>query len=207
MGTIKSNLEVRVEVLEKKNKELEKKLSVLQGKAAIKLSKKLGIGDTFEILGLMWTILDITDKGYVCLSDRLEESMQFDSDCNNWQASDLRKYLNTKFYDELASAVGADNIIPFERDLWSLDGQTEYGTCEDKVSLISLDEYRKYRSLIPNVGYWWWMLTPDSTKCNGDSQYVRVVCSSGVIRHWNYNNCSGVRPFCIFSSDLFESEE
>lgn len=202
------NLEQRVEALEKRNEELEKQLKVLHGKSAIKLGKKLGVGDTFEMAGLNWKILDITAKGYVCLADRLEASMQFDSSCNNWQASDLRNYLNTKFYNKLASAVGADNVIPFERNLLSLDGQTEYGTCEDKVSLISLDEYRKYRALIPNTGeYTWWTLTPDSTKCNNDSRFIRVVCSSGDFYYGSYYGSYGVRPFCIFSSSIFESEE
>lgn len=193
--------------LEQRVAELEELVKQMQGKAEIKISKKLGIGDTFELIGLTWKILDITDKGYVCLADRMEESMQFDSNCNNWQASELRNYLNTKFYGNLASVVGADNIIPFERDLWSLDGQKEYGTCEDKVSLINLDEYRKYRALIPNADYWWWTLTPDSAECNGDSQFVRVVCSSGGIIVGDYIDCFGVRPFCIFSSSIFESEE
>lgn len=193
--------------LEQRVAELEELVKQMQGKAEIKISKKLGIGDTFELIGLTWKILDITDKGYVCLADRMEESMQFDSNCNNWQASELRNYLNTKFYGNLASVVGADNIIPFERDLWSLDGQKEYGTCEDKVSLISLDEYRKYRALIPNADYWWWTLTPDSTECNGDSRFVRVVCSSGDFYLRDFSYGFGVRPFCIFSSSIFESEE
>lgn len=194
--------------LEQRVTELEKLVSELKGKAALKLGKKLVVGDTFELAGLKWKILDITEKGYVCLANRLGEPMQFDNGCNNWQASDLRNYLNTKFYDKMESAVGADNIVPFERDLWSLDGQTEYGRCEDKVSLISLDEYRKYRALIPNTGeYTWWTLTPDSTQCNGDSQWVRVVCSSGDIYIRNCIRSYGVRPFCIFSSSIFESEE
>lgn len=193
--------------LEQKVNELEKIVKQLQGKAAIKISKKLCIGDTFELVGLKWTILDITEKGYMCLAEKLEERMQFDANCNNWQASDLRSYLNIEFYKKLADAIGAENIIPFERDLLSLDGQTEYGSCEDNVSLLSVDEYRKYRLLIPNTDdYWWWMITPWSTACNGYETLVTVVSSSG-----NFNYCSdygcGVRPICIFSSSIFESEE
>lgn len=167
----------------------------------------LQVGDTFELARLTWKILEITDKGYACLADELEERMKFDNSCNNWEKSKLRKYLNTEFYKQLADAVGEENILPFERDLLSMDGQTEYGICEDKVSLLTVDEYRKHRALIPNANYWWWTITPDSTKCNDDTIYVRVVSLPGSINRDFYYYCSGVRPFCIFSSAIFESEE
>ena len=168
----------------------------------------LKIGDTFELAGLDWKIIDITENGYMCLADKLEDDMKFDSSCNNWQASDLRNWLNVDFFKKLSEVVGKENIIPLERDLISLDGQTEYGTCEDKVSLLTLDEYRKYRKLIPNTGdYWWWTITPDSTKCNGDSQWVRVVLPSGNFHDGCCDIRFGVRPVCIFSSSIFESGE
>ena len=106
---------------------------------------------------------------------------------------------------ELEVAVGAENIIPFERDLISLCGLKEYGTCEDKVSLISVDEYRKYRELLPKTGEWWWTLTPDSTAGNGDDVWVDIVSPSGCIYFNVCGNDRGVRPVCIFSPSIFES--
>ena len=164
------------------------------------------IGKTFELAGITWKILDITEQGVVCLAD-MQEDMRFDSNCNDWKVSKLRNYLNTEFYQKLVAAIGEEDIIEFERNLLSMDGQTEYGTCMDKVSLINVDEYRKYRSLIPNTGDWWWTITPDSTKCNNDSTWVRVVSPSGDFSDRNCSNGNGVRPFCIFSSSIFESEE
>lgn len=194
--------------LEERIEALEKVVQELKGNKGVSIGKELGVGDTFELAGLTWKILDITDKGYACLAEKLEDRMTFDSDCNNWESSNLRNYLNTDFYKKLVTEIGADNIITFERDLLSLDGQTEYGTCEDKVSLLNVDEYRKYRSLIPNTDdYLWWTITPDSTKCNDDSRYVTVVSSSGIISSRGFNRNFGVRPFCIFSSSIFESEE
>lgn len=194
--------------LEERVKELEKEVAQLKGKATIKISKKLGIGDTFELVGLRWKILDITDKGYMCLAEKLNEEMQFDSDCNNWQASNLRIFLNTEFIDKLAFEIGVENVIEFDRDLLSMDGQIEYGTCEDKVSLLTVDEYRKYRALIPNTGdYWWWLVTPDSTACNDDTSWVRVVSPFGLVNDIICYRICGVHPLCIFSSAIFESEE
>lgn len=169
-------------------------------------NKKLNIGDVFELMGLKWTILDITEKGYMCLADRLEDSMQFGSS-NDWKESDIRKYLNGQFAEKLTAEVDTENIIPFERDLLSLDGQTEYGSCIDMVSLLNVDEYRKYRKHIPNAGYWWWLLTADSTKCNDDEIWIRVVSPRGSFSFVNYDGNCGVRPVCIFSSSIFESEE
>ena len=172
------------------------------------IKKNLGIGDTFELLGLTWKILDITNKGYMCLASRFEDDMQFDSSSNDWKISDLREYLNNEFYEELAEVIGSGNIIPFNRDLLTLDGLTEYGTCEDKISLLTVDEYRKYRALIPNTDdYWWWLITADSCKSNNNNTWVRVVSPRGFIsRNGCYDNC-GVRPVCIFSSSIFESGE
>ena len=193
------NLEQRVAELEKKVKELSKKDTV-------KISKKLGVGDTFELAGLKWTILDITEKGYMCLAERLEDNMQFGSN-NDWKESGIREYLNGEFLEKLSSEVDADNIIEFKRDLLSMDGQTEYGLCTDKVSLLNVDEYRKYRKHIPNADYWWWLITPDSTACNGDKTWVRVVSPSGRIYYYDYcGSRNGVRPFCILKSNIFVSK-
>lgn len=165
----------------------------------------LGIGDTFELVDTTWKILDITSAGYICLADSIEER-QFDSDSSNWENSNLRDYLNEEFLEKIAAEIGLENIVPFERDLLSLDGQTEYGKCEDKVSLLTVDEYRKYRSLIPNTkDYWWWLVSPWSTPCNDYYMSVVVVSSAGNINFCICNSNGGVRPVCIFSSSIFES--
>ena len=165
----------------------------------------LGIGDTFELVDTTWKILDITSAGYICLADSIEER-QFDSDSSNWENSNLRDYLNEEFLEKIAAEIGLENIVPFERNLLSLDGQTEYGKCEDKVSLLTVDEYRKYRSLIPNTkDYWWWLVSPWSTPCNDYKRTVAVVSSAGYFNGRNCNCNYGVRPVCIFSSSIFES--
>ena len=134
--------------------------------------------------------------------------MEFDSESNNWVNSDLRDYLVTEFLDKLKEEIGEDNILQRERDLLSLDGQTEYGKAYEKVSLLTVDEYRKYRSLIPNTeDDWWWLITPWSTPCNDYKTCVATVSPSGDIDCYDCRNDCGVRPFCIFSSSIFESEE
>lgn len=201
-----ANLTMRM--LQDQINELKEEVASLKSNSKIcGISKKSEIGDTFSLAGINWTILDITDKGYICLAEKLEDNMKFDASCNNWESSDLRNYLNTKFFKKIADEIGEENIISFERDLLSLDGQTEYGKFEDKVSLLNVDEYRKYRKLIPNANYWWWLITPWSTPCNDYKEIVSVVSPSGGIRNGNCYSSIGVRPVCIFSSEIFESEE
>ena len=170
--------------------------------------QKPEIGKTIEVAGIKWLVLDKLEKGYLVISDEFYgKSREFDTDCNNWDSSDLRQELNTELRRKIEEAVGEGGLLKFTRDLLSMDGQTEYGSCEDYVSLISVDEYRKYRKLLPNTGEWWWTLTADSTKCNDDTSYIRVVSPSGDINDCNYGGSDGVRPVCIFSSSIFESYE
>lgn len=170
--------------------------------------QKPEIGKTIEVAGIKWLVLDKLEKGYLVISDEFYgKSREFDTDCNNWDSSDLRQELNTELRRKIEEAVGEGGLLKFTRDLLSMDGQTEYGSCEDYVSLISVDEYRKYRKLLPNTGEWWWTLTPDSTKCNDDTSYIRVVSPSGFVRDNNCGSSDGVRPVCIFFSSIFESYE
>lgn len=169
--------------------------------------EKPEIGKTVEIAGMEWMILDKAEKGYFAALNGFDgEKRTFDSDSNNWISSKLREELNTKFLKKIADELGEDAVIGFDRDLISLDGQTEYGHCEDKISLLNVDEYRKYRKLLPNMPKWWWLITPWSTPVNDYNSTLTVVSPSGFICGSDYYYSCGVRPVCIFSSLIFESE-
>jgi len=198
-----------MKMLQEQINELRNEVAILKGTSkSVKIPSGLKIGDTFELAGLNWKILNISDSGYMCVADKLDEEMKFDKESNDWLKSQLREYLNTDFIDRIADEIGEDNLIEFNRDLISLDGQTEYDYCADKVSLLTVDEYRKYRSLIPNTDdCWWWLISPWSTPCNGYERQVTVVAPSGGIFNGRCNFDYGVRPVCIFSSAIFESEE
>lgn len=167
--------------------------------------EKPGIGKTVEIAGMEWMILDKTEKGYFSVLNGFDgKERAFDSYSNNWISSKLREELNTKFLKKIEDELGEDAVIGFDRDLLSLDGQTEYGHCEDKISLLTVDEYRKYRKLLPNMPKWWWLITPWSTPVNDYNSTLAVVSPSGFIDGYYCNDGGGVRPVCIFSSSIFE---
>ena len=166
------------------------------------MSKNI-IGTIREVAGIEWRVLDKTEDGYKVIAEESIDTRVFDSDSNDWKKSSLREEVNTKLRKKLEDA--GVKLVEFERDLISLDGQTEYGTCRDFVSLLTPHEYQKYRKHLPNKDYWWWMIAPWSTPCNGYKYYITVVAPSGC---FYLNLCDygrGVRPVCIFDSSIFES--
>lgn len=168
--------------------------------------KKKHIGKAIELAGMEWLILDKTEKGYFAILNGFDgKERTFDSDSNNWISSKLRNELNTRFLKKITDEFGEDAVIEFDRDLLSLDGQTEYEHCKDKISLLTVDEYRKYRKFIPNMDKWWWLITPWSTPANNCSTTITVVSPLGGVGGFCCCFEGGVRPACIFSSSIFES--
>lgn len=164
------------------------------------------IGKAIELAGMEWLILDNTEKGYFAILNGFDgKERTFDLASNNWISSKLRNELNTRFLKKITDEFGEDAVIEFDRDLLSLDGQTEYGHCKDKISILTMDEYRKYRKFLPNMGKWWWLLTPWSTPANDYSTTLAVVSPSGCVYINLCSDGSGVRPVCIFSSSIFQS--
>ena len=194
--------------MKKSLKYFEDELSRLNKEFADYKKKHIGtpeIGKVIELAGMEWMILDKTEKGYFAILNGFDEKERtFDSDSNNWIESKLRHELNITFRKKITEDLGEDAVVEFDRDLLSLDGQTEYGHCKDKISLLSVDEYRKYRKLLPNTSKWWWLLTPWSTPANCYSTTSTVVSPSGLICRRNCSFDYGVRPVCIFSSSIFE---
>lgn len=194
----------------KKNlKYFENELSRLNKEFADYKKKHIGtpeIGKVIELAGMEWMILNKTEDGYFAILNGFDgKGRTFDSASNNWISSKLRNELNTRFLKKITDELGEDAVIEFDRDLLSLDGQTEYGHCKDKISILTVDEYRKYRKYLPNMDKWWWLLTPWSTPVNDFSTTSAVVSPSGGIGDDYCFGVFGVRPVCIFSSSIFES--
>ena len=159
----------------------------------------------FIAAGIKWTVIDKTEDGFFCIADEVEKNMEFGLHNNNWKNSLIREWC-IHLEKKIEREFGVE--LPFfERNLLSLDGEDDYGTCKDKVSLLTLDEYRKYKKVIPKIKKWWWLITPDSTSSGWSDKWNSVVSPSGSINHYNYDSSNGVRPVCIFPSSIFESDE
>lgn len=158
--------------------------------------KMIEQGQHFKYGDKEFVKLDALNDGYLCLAADVWFRARFDEDDkNNWATSSLRKELAAR----IVEFIPEENLIPFDRDLTTDDGMTEYGTCTDIVSLLTCDEYRKYRKFIPNCGKWHWTITADSLEY---SCSVRGVSSDGGLdNNIAYYGVYGVRPLCVLKSD------
>lgn len=163
-------------------------------------------GDIFISNGVEYIVLEQFKNGTtgVITKELLKDNIKFDSDINNWKTSNIRRKLNEEYLKELV--FGEDNIVEHTIDLLSLDGLNDYGTSKDKISLLTIDQYRKYRKILgENKDKWWWLLTPDSTPTGYGSGNVQYVNSSGDVSCGWCCGVGGVRPFFVLKSDIFVS--
>ena len=129
---------------------------------------------------------------------------------NNFSESDVLKKLLDEMLPKIEAAIGTENVLEFETDLFSLDGSREYGVMKSKVALPTFDFYRNNREIFNkySVDGWWWLTTPDSTPEYNSSALVVCVSPSGrICCNISSYYCSGVRPFYIFNSSISVSCE
>ena len=192
-----TNVKVRTEDTENGTRVIIEPMEEQIELSEIKLGEKFKVGEyVFKAI-----------KGGYILDGFLEDAKdyKFGND-NDYTNSDIRKMLNSTFYDKLAKIVGEENILKHDVDLTSMDGLKEYGTCRDNVSLLTEKMYKDNREYLKNMGAWWWLATPYSTKSNDYSSDVCCVRVGGTL---GYGYCGGertVRPFIIFASTIFVSK-
>ena len=103
---------------------------------------------------------------------------------------------------------GPNAFLTTELDLTTDDGLKDYGTCTVTIFLLTVDQYRRNRDVIPNADDWWWLSTAFSTKSNGYESLARLVGTDGALS-W-VGAClgdGGLRPACYLDSDLLISVE
>lgn len=190
-----NNVDVKVNEM---NGAIQIVIDVPQNKTDILL---LNPGDVFEKNGVEYIVCEQFADGRTAVVRKkcLDDSMKFGND-NNWKNSDLRKYLNGKYYNEIKNVFGVENIMDHEVDLTSLDGYDDYGVSTDKISVMNIDRYRKYHRFIGNTGCWYWFSTPTSTPSGVGSSIVQFVGSNGNVDWGGCGYSRSVRPFFIIKS-------
>lgn len=173
-------------------------------------------GGIFKALGKEFVKLDADEHGCLVLAKDIWTKMPFrdgdDPECpNDLRRSDVMKYLSDRFTEFVQRGTPLDTFIPFKIDLQDTTGQTEYGTVEYRIGLLTLRQYGKYWRLIPKVDTPWWLATPYGTpNCSPSTNYsfyVWLVKSDGSSGYWNYYFTCGVRPALYFPSTLWVSTE
>ena len=186
-----------------------------------KIYKSVTLGDVknggiFKALGKEFVKLDADEHGCLVLAKDIWTRMPFrdgdDPECpNDLRRSDVMKYLGNCLAEFTEKGTPLDTFIPFEIDLQDTTGQTEYGTIECRIGLLTLRQYGKYWRLIPKVDAPWWLATPYGTPnrspLTGSSIVVWRVGSGGSSDGWFYYSAFGVRPALYFPSTLWVSTE
>lgn len=159
-------------------------------------------GDIIKIAHKDYIVLGREDGGVAVITKDMVEYMKFSSTSGNYLESDVRSYCNETFYQTLAEEIGAENILMHTVDITADDGTGE-ALCDDYVSLITTERYRRYRKVLPALGKWWWTSTRVNADNTGYARGVCYVCSSGVL---SWNGCDydsgGVRPFLVLNPAL-----
>ena len=171
--------------------------------------KNAARGTAFDYAGQSWILLENDDGRALCLSKDIIETRAFDEgNCNNFAVASSKEYLNGAYLDNLLEDVNGPNaFLTTELDLTTDDGLKDYGTCTVTIFLLTVDQYRRNRDVIPNADDWWWLSTAFSTKSNGYESLARGVSSGGTLGRNNaYYGLSGLRPACNLSSDLLISD-
>lgn len=178
-------------------------------KAKLKTLKR---GQTFYGAGIQWLVLGHTNSSQGLpivthiVSTGIVERRAFDEkNRNDLGVSTLLAYLNGEFLERLEDAFGEGAVAEQFIDLTSNDGLKDYGNVKAKVGLLTEEEYRQHRDILPPLGDegWWWLATPYSTERAGYPSLVRNVYSDGALYGSRaYYGDIGVRPALYLKSDI-----
>lgn len=169
----------------------------------VKLST-LKAGDSFRAGGDGYIVLEQFRYGMAAVirKEELKDSMEFGPN-NNWKEGDIRKRLNGEYLDKLKDTFGDGNITEHAVDLTSLDGLKDYGKSIDKVSILDIDRYRRYREVLKaSPDCFWFLATPDSTPSGLGSYDILHVAPDGDV---GVDICSArmhARPYFVLNSSV-----
>lgn len=174
------------------------------GDNKVKLSE-LNPGDEFYIGSSVYVVVDHIDGTTKVISKEIAHKMVFDYNClNDYRMSAIRELLNTYDYNYIAYDIDKHNIVPTKCDMRTLDGSGSYGTSKENITILSLDEYRKYYGILNDIPNFTsevqWLSTPVSMK-NQFKSFVCTIDKDGLIDRMPSDSQSiGVRQFFTLKS-------
>ena len=212
-------MEDRIKVINRVGRDISVRVNNADGVIAVTVEypenrirlSHLNPGDVFKADGLKYIVLEHFSNGTTAAirKDVLQESRVFDFDDNNWKTSSIRRFLNNEYLEDLMEVFGEGNIMNHVTNLLSLDGLKDYGKCTDKVSLLSVGQYWKYREVIGDVLYdsdkeddSWWLITPDSTSSGFGGNDMLYVGSMGDIGCSPSGFRRGIRPYLVLRDSV-----
>ncbi|MFR7741784.1 MAG: hypothetical protein ACLU08_17385, partial [Flavonifractor plautii] len=149
-------------------------------------------GERFTLDGVEFVKLeDDLDAAFVVTADTLPECCQFEDDDaeredhNNYAGSLLSKTVERWLRDKHPAIFSA--VVERPIDLTTMDGMTDYGKPLAVVRALTIDEYRKHRSILPLTSKPYWLATGWTTNSspysNGDDAYN--IYTDGTVYRYN----------------------
>ena len=200
---VKNNLPNDVEV--KVTQTSDGSVSIIISETKSRILSDAKPGEVVKIGDREYIVLEQKDDKTAIITKDFVTKMEFGNSCD-YKKSEIRKYVTETFYTELCNVVGKENIYSHKVNLMCDDGSNKNDYIEDFVSILTTEEYRRYRELIPAYGYWWWAASAVTVL---DKNYSRDVCyidSDGTVDWDDCDGACGVRPFCILNSSIPRSD-
>ena len=139
-------------------------------------------GERFTLDGVEFVKLeDDLDAAFAVAADTLPECCQFEDDDaeredhNNYAGSLLSKTVERWLRDKHPAIFSA--VVERPIDLTTMDGMTDYGKPLAVVRALTIDEYRKHRSILPLTSKPYWLATGWTTN---SSPYSDASGASGI---------------------------
>lgn len=192
-----------------KAKELMEMLLEEEKKGNVRLSE-IPVGGKFDTgIGRFIVLEQKGEKTAVITEELYRKDVRFDDDSNEYFTSELSDLFEEEIFPEFKEEFGAENLCDATTSLVTVDMQNKDEELHAKARPLTFEEARKYNELLVNKDLpdWYWTCTAWSTEERGWPYSVAVVSPVGGIVNDLYYRSLGVRPFCIFSSSIFESEE
>ena len=172
-------------------------------------------GERFTLDGVEFVKLeDDLDAAFAVAADTLPERCQFEDDDaeredhNNYAGSLLSKTVERWLRDKHPAIFSA--VVERPIDLTTMDGMTDYGKPLTVVRALTIDEYRKHRSILPLTSKPYWLATAWTTNSSPGSggYYAYGINSDGTVNDiYVYNANFAPRPALYLKSSILVSVE
>lgn len=145
-------------------------------------------GERFTLDGVEFVKLeDDMDAAFAVAADTLPECCQFEDDDaeredhNNYAGSLLSKTVERWLRDKHPAIFSA--VVERPIDLTTMDGMTDYGKPLAVARALTIDEYRKHRSVLPLTSKPYWLATGWTTNSSPRSyvNYAYYIVTDGTV--------------------------
>lgn len=151
------------------------------------------VGNTVRIGGHEYIILEKNDEECLIIAKNPVIWMGM-GNAPSYMLGTICDWLIYQFLPEFTDQIGADNVLPREVSLMADDGTGKENIEELIVSMLTTDEYRKYRELLGNAKTSWWTVSPMSYVIKNHAYSYGYIMPNGLVNWATHDNKFGVRP-------------